>query len=285
MKWNKNKNQYSQETGQPPREKTPWELAQEQTSGRKVTNHTTMTGNKPDQKSYKPVSKNKRHPVWTLLILIFSVILFWTIYLISPLAKVQSIVVTGIRQTSESELTTQMGIIPQESIWQVLASQSKINKQVTSTLPKVSSLKLLVQGINTLVVEVIENPAVGRYASQGKYFEILADATSIEVPSLQTSQDYPLLKDFTDQRKVETLAKQLAIVEPNVLAMVGEITYSKSVINTNAIRIDMKDGRVVKADLTNLGSKLNYYPQIQKEIANKSGIIDMEIGVYFTPNQ
>ncbi|MCQ9210084.1 cell division protein FtsQ/DivIB [Granulicatella seriolae] len=285
MKGNKNKSHDSQETGQPPREKTPWELAQEQSNASSINNQNSSTKKNPQKNKQGTVVKKRRHPVWTLLILIFSVILFWTIYLISPLAKVHSVVVTGIRQTSESELTNQLGIVPQETIWQVLASQSKINQQVKSTLPKVSSLKIMVQGINTLVVEVVENPAVARYASQGKSFEILADATSIEVSSLQTSQDYPLLKDFTDQSKVETLAKQLAMVEPNVLAMVSEITYSKSGTNANAIRMDMKDGRVVKADLTNLGSKLNYYPQIQKEIGNQKGIIDMEIGVYFTPNQ
>lgn len=283
MKGNKKKNHHNQETGQPPREKTPWELAQEQSNASPVKNNQGNHQQRPEKTS--TVAKRRRHPVWTLLILVFSVVLFWTIYLMSPLAKVQSVVVTGIRQTSESELTNQMGIVPQETIWQVLASQSKINQQVKSTLPKVSSLKIMVQGINTLVVEVVENPAVARYASQGKSYEILADATSIEVPSLQTSQDYPLLKDFTDQSKVETLAKQLALVEPNVLAMVSEITYSKSGTNANAIQMNMKDGRVVKADLTNLGSKLNYYPQIQKEIGNQKGIIDMEIGVYFTPSQ
>ena len=46
----------------------------------------------------------------------------------------------------------------------------------------------------------------------------------------------------------------------------------------------MKNGIKVIGTLKDIGEKLNYYPSILKQLPKKSGTIDMEVGIFYTPD-
>jgi len=48
--------------------------------------------------------------------------------------------------------------------------------------------------------------------------------------------------------------------------------------------LKMKDGNRVIGNLKDIGDKLVYYPSIAKQLNGKKGTVDMEVGIYFTPD-
>ena len=72
-----------------------------------------------------------------------------------------------------------------------------------------------------------------------------------------------------------------------MLALISQINATPSTSDPYAITLFMNDGYEVRADITSLASKLNYYPSIIAQIENQQqfekGIIDIEVGSYYRP--
>ena len=66
--------------------------------------------------------------------------------------------------------------------------------------------------------------------------------------------------------------------------MIRQIQYVDPVKSPLKIQIRMKDGIKVIGTLKDIGEKLNYYPSILKQLPKKSGTIDMEVGIFYTPD-
>jgi len=64
-----------------------------------------------------------------------------------------------------------------------------------------------------------------------------------------------------------------------VIREIVEIQYPNDTKNHQKIYLKMKDGNRVIGNLKDIGDKLGYYPSITKK-----GTVDMEVGIYFTPD-
>ena len=89
--------------------------------------------------------------------------------------------------------------------------------------------------------------------------------------------------NFTDESR-NSLASQLEKTNPSIIAMIRQINYVDPVKSPLKIQLKMKDGIKVIGTLKDIGEKLNYYPSILKQLPKKSGTIDMEVGIFYTPD-
>ena len=89
--------------------------------------------------------------------------------------------------------------------------------------------------------------------------------------------------NFTDESR-NLLASQLEKTNPSIIAMIRQIQYVDPVKSPLKVQIRMKDGLKVIGTLKDIGEKLNYYPSILKQLPKKSGTIDMEVGIFYTPD-
>ena len=110
----------------PPRELTPWELAQQNSPTSRVEEtvpkeDVRFPKREPKPKKKKPESKRITNA--TLLKGIFIVCLAWSIYFISPLSKVSEIEVVGLSQVPTELVQEKDGIVKGQSIWTILANR------------------------------------------------------------------------------------------------------------------------------------------------------------------
>lgn len=218
---------------------------------------------------------------WIIAILI--VMATWGMYFSSPLSRPKEIEVVGTFQLTPEEVLSNGGISKQQSTWGILWREEKIKQALLDRLEKVSDVSLHIKGFRNLVVTVVENPAMAIFEAEGKYFEILKDQTVIEVESNQIDDLYPNLVNFEKDLALK-ITKGLDDVPASILSLIKEIRYVNDKTHKNRIEMKMRDGMQITADLTNIGSKIIYYPQIRQEIGNKKGKLDMEVGIFFTPN-
>lgn len=242
-----------------------------------------MGKKEPRPKKTKPKSKGITNA--TLLKGIFIVCAGWSIYFISPLSKVSDIEVVGLNQVPVELVQENDGINKGQSIWTILANRYRTANLLKNASPKIKDASVELVAWNKMRLNIEENPAVGYYQSDDKTFELLADGQIIEVENDAATKDYPVLSMFTDDTQYKALAKQLEKVPASVIREIVEIQYPNDNKNHQKIYLKMKDGNRVIGNLKDIGDKLGYYPSITKQLNGKKGTVDMEVGIYFTPDR
>ena len=271
----------SQQT--PPRELTPWELAQQNSPRVEQPAPEEPLQKEPRPKKTKPKSKGITNA--TLLKGIFIVCAGWSIYFISPLSKVADIEVIGLNQVPVELVQENDGITKGQSIWTILANRYRTANLLKNASPKIKDASVQLVAWNKMRLNIEENPAVGYYQSDDKTFELLADGQIIEVENDSATKDYPVLSMFTDDTQYKALAKQLEKIPASLIREIVEIQYPNDNKNHQKIYLKMKDGNRVIGNLKDIGDKLGYYPSISKQLNGKKGTVDMEVGIYFTPDR
>ena len=214
---------------------------------------------------------------------IFLACLIWGLYFISPLSKPKEIYVYGNRQVAVETIQEQAGIKKGKSIWGILSEHEIIRKRLIAQNPKIKDVSVTLSGLNTIQLIILENPAIGYYVEDGQYKELLVDAQSISVEELTNKENYPELVHFTEESRTQ-LANQLEKTSPSVISSIRQIQYVDPEQKPLKLHLKMNDGMKVIGTLKDIGEKLNYYPSILKQLPKKSGTIDMEVGIFYTPD-
>ena len=214
---------------------------------------------------------------------IFLASMVWGLYFISPLSKPKEIYVYGNRQVELGTIQEQAGIKKGKSIWGILSEHDLIRKRLMNRNSKIKDASVTLSGLNTIQITILENPAIGYYMEEGQYKELLADGQIIIKDEPTNKEGFPELVNFTDEPR-NSLASQLEKTNPSIIAMIRQIQYVDPVKSPLKIQIRMKDGIKVIGTLKDIGEKLNYYPSILKQLPKKSGTIDMEVGIFYTPD-
>ena len=214
---------------------------------------------------------------------IFIASMVWGVYFISPLSKPKEIYVYGNRQVAVETIQEQAGIKKGKSIWGILSEHDMIRKRLTARNPKIKDVSVTLSGLNTIQLTILENPAIGYYVEDGQYMELLADAQTVQTEETSNKEGYPELMNFDEESRTQ-LANQLEKTSPSVISSIRQIQYVDPEQKPLKLHLKMKNGMKVIGTLKDIGEKLNYYPSILKQLPKKSGTIDMEVGIFYTPD-
>ena len=214
---------------------------------------------------------------------IFIASMVWGVYFISPLSKPKEIYVYGNRQVAVETIQEQAGIKKGKSIWGILSEHDIIRKRLTARNPKIKDVSVTLSGLNTIQLTILENPAIGYYVEDGQYMELLADAQTVQTEETSNKEGYPELMNFDEESRTQ-LANQLEKTSPSVISSIRQIQYVDPEQKPLKLHLKMKNGMKVIGTLKDIGEKLNYYPSILKQLPEKSGTIDMEVGIFYTPD-
>ena len=246
---------------------------------------------KADEKVKKQKKvKNKSKPpkpaipsihIWravTILIPSF-IILFLSIYLLSPLATMKHIEVTGTVQTSADQVREASGIRDSDYTLSLLLNKDKHAEMVKSN-HWIESAKIVYQFPVHFTIEVKEFEIVAYSVSGDNYYPILSSG-SIESTAV-TPDNLPekyISVLFNDEEQIKTLISQLNEVSPEIKQEIEKIELAPSKVTSDLLKITMYDTDEILVPLSELGKKLPYYSKIKPQLTVPSGI-DMEVGIY-----
>ena len=240
------------------------------------------------QKEKKVKTKNKppKPPIpsvhiWravTILVPSF-LILFLSIYLLTPLSTLKHIEVMGNVQTSADQVKEASGIQDSDYTISLLLNKDKHAEMVKSDR-WIESAKIVYQFPVHFTIEVKEFEIVAYSVSGDNYYPILSSG-SIESTAL-SSDNLPekyISVLFNDEGQIKTLISQLNEVSPEIKQEIEKIELSPSKVTSDLLKITMYDTDEILVPLSELGKKLPYYSKIKPQLTVPSGI-DMEVGIY-----
>ena len=238
------------------------------------------------QKKVKTMSKPPKPAIpsihiWravTILVPSF-IILFLSIYLLSPLATMKHIEVTGTVQTSADQVREASGIRDSDYTISLLLNKDKHAEMVKSN-HWIESAKIVYQFPVHFTIEVKEFEIVAYSVSGDNYYPILSSGSieSTAVNSDNLPEKYISVL-FNDEEQIKTLISQLNEVSPEIKQEIEKIELAPSKVTSDLLKITMYDTDEILVPLSELGKKLPYYSKIKPQLTVPSGI-DMEVGIY-----
>ena len=206
-------------------------------------------------------------------------ILFLSIYLLTPLSTLKHIEVTGTVQTTADQVKEASGIQDSDYTISLLLNKDKHAEMVKSD-HWIESAKIVYQFPVHFTIEVKEFEIVAYSVSGDNYYPILSsgsiESTAVNAANLPEKYISVL---FNDEEQIKTLISQLNEVSPEIKQEIEKIELAPSKVTSDLLKITMYDTDEILVPLSELGKKLPYYSKIKPQLTVPSGI-DMEVGIY-----
>lgn len=210
------------------------------------------------------------------LLFIFVSLLLVLLYSQSTYSEIQSIEVKGAElfdgESYKQASTLQIG----NSMWSF--NSDEIERQLEA-LEWVESVSVEKKWLTSVEIEIEEFIEMG-YLDQGNNYQVVL-SNGIVLNQPVTNIEGPIFSNFEDEAKREALVEQLVNTEPEVQNLISQIILDPEEDRADYITIYMNDGNEIKAILSTLAEKINYYPSVTAQLEEQKGVIDMEVGIYF----
>ena len=230
--------------------------------------------------------KRRRRTNFKFIILtaLFLFLLLLLLYFQSPYSEIKKIDITGAELVDGTYYEELSGLKEGDSMWNI--DSGAITKQLEE-LEWVKSAEVERKWLSTVAIKVDEWQKVAYLAKDHTFYPMLENGVLFEESNETSPIDAPIFHEFEDEEIRKRLLKELAKLNPEVVALISQINATSSSADPYAITLFMNDGYEVRAEITSLAEKLNYYPSIIAQIENQEqyekGIIDIEVGSYYRP--
>ena len=206
-------------------------------------------------------------------------VLFFSIYLLTPYSTLKNIEVTGTVETNADQIKEASGIRDSDYTFGLLLNKDKHAEMIKSN-HWIESASIHYQFPTNFTIQVKEYGIVAYYVSGEDHYPILSSGTVETSPvSLVSLPETYLSVLFNDEQQVKTLIEQLAEISPEIKQAIKTIELAPTSVTSDLLKITMYDTDEVLVPLSELGKKLPYYGKIKPQLTVPSGI-DMEVGIY-----
>ena len=206
-------------------------------------------------------------------------VLFFSIYLLTPYSTLKNIEVTGTVETNADQIKDASGIRDSDYTFSLLLNKDKHAEMIKSN-HWIESASIHYQFPTNFTIQVKEYGIVAYYVSGEDHYPILSSGTVETSPvSLVSLPETYMSVLFNDEQQVKTLIEQLAEVSPEIKQAIKTIELAPTSVTNDLLKITMNDTDEVLVPLSELGKKLPYYSKIKPQLTVPSGI-DMEVGIY-----
>ncbi len=220
------------------------------------------------------------------LLFLFLITLFLLLYFQSPYSEIKKVDVIGAELVEADAYRDQSALQAGDSMWgfKVGSIEDKISKDHW-----VKEVHVKRKWLTTVQIEVEEWEKVAYISIENELYPMLENGDIFKETSTLEPIDAPLFLEFEDGKLRKRLLVELGKLDSTVLSLISQINSTPSSSDPYAVTLYMNDGYEVRAEVTTLAEKLNYYPSIVAQIestgSNEKGIIDIEVGSYYKSYQ
>lgn len=219
-----------------------------------------------------------------LLLLPFVIALFVAGYYASPLNHVASITVEGVEDTESVNLYP---LNEGMSVTDLKNSKGEVEQAIVNQNPSVKSATVNVSDWNKVAVNVSDYRQLGYIQIADFFYPLLENNEIIDTPLPSLEKALPLFEGYDianeDQRaKLTETVKVLSSLSDDIIQKISLVTYTGDESNTDRIALQMVDGNVVRGFISSIGDRMSYYNGIASQLDGQTGLIDMEVAIYFT---
>lgn len=237
----------------------------------------------PKEKKSKPKKKrmltNKQLAQAVSSVLVAIITLALALFFVAPYSKQKNLTVSGNKNASRLELLDQTGIKATDYITTVFWHQQSYAKKVANENQWVKQAQMTYAFPNRFTLKVKEYRVIAYSQTDKGFIPILENGKRLETVNATQLPETYLIINLTNETDIQSLIKQLSQLDKKIVQDIRAISLAKSESTKDLLNIEMKDGTLVRVPLSELKTKMPYYPKV-KATLNGPYIIDMEVGIY-----
>ncbi|MER2061364.1 MAG: cell division protein FtsQ/DivIB [Aerococcus urinaeequi] len=250
-------------------------------AGKRKQQVTSNQGMPPVKKVQKSEPTNWKKMV---LLLPFVIALFVAGYYASPLNHVASITVEGVEDTESMNLSP---LNEGMSVTDLKNSKGEVEQAIVNQNPSVKSATVNVSDWNKVAVNVSAYRQLGYIQIADFFYPLLENNEIIDTPLPSLEKELPLFEGYDiadeDQKaKLTETVKALSSLSDDIIQKISLVSYTGDESNADRIALQMVDGNVVRGFISSIGDRMSYYNGIASQLDGQTGLIDMEVAIYFT---
>lgn len=220
---------------------------------------------------------------WLLIVSVFLMSTLVSLYFLSPFSLINELTIEGTNEVYDQHVLESSEVEPGDSLWHTYLNKSEIEEQIIEYNPQVSHAELSLTGLNDFVIEIEEHETVAFLSEDNEYKKILENGTILEEVFPRPSTNQPILSRFSEGTSLDLLLKEYEDLDEQVRLLISEIEYRDNERNSMLVHVYMNDGNEVIASIPSFSERMNYYPEMVREVDGKKGLFDLEAGAYFIP--
>ncbi|RPA60827.1 cell division protein FtsQ [Aerococcus agrisoli] len=236
----------------------------------------------------KPKNKEKHVTPWRKRLLFlapFVISLVISGYFVSPLNHVSSISVEGV-DNSEAKLNLSP-LKTDMSVFQLGFKTADVEKSIVNQNPSIKSAVVEVENYNQVTVSVSPFRQIGYIKNADFFYPLLENDQILDTPIANLEKELPLFEGFDmaneqERAKMTEAVEAIASLSDDIIQQIDYVSYMGDDTNDDRIALQMVDGNVVVGFISSIGERMSYYNGILKQLDGQTGLIDMEVAIYFT---
>ncbi|MGT2716094.1 cell division protein FtsQ/DivIB [Streptococcus respiraculi] len=202
------------------------------------------------------------------------------VYFISPLSKEKKIEVVGNQRIDTETVLRYSRISSKDYALTTLLETKNIEDNIKHSSNVVKSDQMTFQFPNRFTIHVEEFTEVGYLKDKDGYRLVLSSGNISETAMpLEALPEQHTLINLTNKDLVKELALQLATIDSEIVRNIESIDLTPSKVTTDLLTMTMHDGNTLIIPLSEIDTKLPYYPNIAKRLFVPS-VVDMEVGAF-----
>ena len=201
----------------------------------------------------------------------------------SPYGKVGELFVEGESTIPDQLVLDASKVTSKQTVIGTLASEKAIEAAIIASLPQVKRVTVKRNGLNAIIIKVAEYQTLAYLSDNNQYQSILENGMILNEAYKFPRGNKPLLTNFEQGPILNEFITGFKKISKDVQDSISEIQYMGTKTNHYKILIYMNDGNQIIANITDIATKIAYYPDILQKLDKKKGTLDMEVGVFFTP--
>ncbi|BAQ10430.1 cell-division initiation protein [Bacillus sp. OxB-1] len=230
--------------------------------------------------SMRKKRRRRTNKKFLFILTVFVLALLAVLYFQSSYSKLDQIHVVGAQLHDSEDYVKQSGLLEGDPVWGFGIEEIE---QAVSRMDGVRKVEVSRKWLRDAEIAVVEWKPVA-YLFDGTQYELLLENGDLFKEGVKMETEAPILNNFDDAAIREEMTGQLLQVDSDVYDAISEIIYEGTEDDSDRLRVYMNDGYEVRAVISSFADKMNYYPQVTAQLqGHEKGVIDMEVGTYFTP--
>ena len=235
---------------------------------------------KPKKKKVRSISK-KDYWQAVLVITISSLVLLASLFMISPLSRQKNIKVSGSKNAIEAQLIDRSGIKKSDYLTALIFEKSRFEETLKKQDKWIKEANLSYHFPNNFTLKVKEHSIIAYKQTNNGYIPILDNGNQADIVNASELPESFMTINLDKAEDIHILVKKLVKLNRDLVKEIKTISLANSQSTKDLLLLEMTDNNTVRVPLSEIDSKLPYYPKIKKNVAGGS-IIDMEVGLYST---
>ena len=231
--------------------------------------------------SMREKRRRKTNKKFLFVVTIFIAALLVILYFQSPLSRIKEITISGATLHDNTFYMEQSGLVVDKPFW---GFRKQSVEGALMELDVVKNVSVSRKWLNTIEISILEWGTLAYVEDRGQYSLLMENGELFSTEMVSPDSEIPVLNGFDNPEVRKQMSTQLLKLESKVYHLISEIIFTGIEDDLESVTVYMDDGFEVRAVIPTFSERMEYYPDITAQLNGlEKGVIDMEVGTYFTP--